>query len=113
MLTKPKKGEENTVVQKKGPNGQVKGWNWCDKHEKMVLAIGRDGRPHSSDTCALGKRSPTSNPRKKSKKQLRVKALQAEIRALESDSETHANESDGTDGFRTSDEQDSDSSKDS
>ena len=44
MLTKPKKGEENTVVQKKGPNGQVKGWNWCDKHEKMVLAIGRDGR---------------------------------------------------------------------
>ena len=113
MLTKPKKGEENTVVQKKGPNGQVKGWNWCDKHEKMVLAIGRDGRPHSSDTCALGKRSPTSNPRKKSKKQLRVKALQAEIRALENNSETHANESDGTDGFRTSDEQDSDSSKDS
>ena len=51
MLTKPKKGEENTVVQKKGPNGQVKGWNWCDKHEKMVLAIGRDGRPHSLDTC--------------------------------------------------------------
>ena len=113
MLTKPKKGEENTVVQKKGPNGQVKGWNWCDKHEKMVLAIGRDGRPHSSDTCALGKRSPTSNPKKKSKKQLRVKALQAEIRALENNSETHANESDGTDGFRTSDEQDSDSSKDS
>ena len=113
MLTKPKKGEENTVVQKKGPNGQVKGWNWCDKHEKMVLAIGRDGRPHSSGTCALGKRSPTSNPRKKSKKQLRVKALQAEIRALENNSETHANESDGTDGFRTSDEQDSDSSKDS
>jgi len=112
MLTKPKKGEENTVVQKKGPNGQVKGWNWCDKHEKMVLAIGRDGRPHSSDTCALGKRSPTSNPRKKSKKQLRVKALQAEIRALENNSETHANESDGTDGFWTSDEQDSDSSKD-
>ena len=112
MLTKPKKGEENTVVQKKGPNGQVKGWNWCDKHEKMVLAIGRDGRPHSSDTCALGKRSPTSNPKKKNKKQLRVKALQAEIRAFESDSETHANESDGTDGFRTSDEQDSDSSKD-
>ena len=112
MLTKPKKGEENTVVQKKGPNGQVKGWNWCDKHEKMVLAIGRDGRPHSSDTCALGKRSPTSNPKKKNKKQLRVKALQAEIRALESDSETHANESDGTDGFWTSDEQDSDSSKD-
>ncbi|CAJ1933780.1 unnamed protein product [Cylindrotheca closterium] len=104
MVTKPKKGEETKVVQKKGPNGQVKGWNWCDKHKKMVLAIGRDGRPHNSDTCALSKTQSNSNP-KRAKKQLRVNALKAAL-ALEDDSasDNATSNSDDTGEFPTNDD---------
>ena len=71
--TKPKKREEDKIIDKKNVRGQVRKWNWGKHHDRMVLAWNdRVGTRHDSKTCSLAK----STSKGKNDKALKVKVLE-------------------------------------
>lgn len=104
LATEPPLADQAKVVKMKDPRGKETDWTWCKWHNRMVHAIGRDGKPHNSECCDLqhkskDERDKTSNKREDRKqKRVKVKALQAQLEMAQAELES---EDDSSDGYST------------